>query len=60
MSKKRAIIHCDKYIPYPSFVTKDKQTHKENHADDLKTMEEDCGTFSIYVHIRILKRGFTL
>ena len=45
--KKRAIIHCDKYIHYPLFVTKDKPTHKENHVDDLKTMEEDLDTFSI-------------
>ena len=45
--KYRAIIHCDKYIPYPLFVTKEKKTPKVNHVDDLKTMEEDSDTFCI-------------
>ena len=41
MSKKEeAINHCDKYTPYSLFVTKDKPTHKDNHVDDLKTMED--------------------
>ena len=39
--KRGAIIHCDKYITFFLFVTKDKQTHKENHLVYLKTMEED-------------------
>jgi len=36
--------------PYPLCVTKDKPTHKENHVDDLKTMEEDCDTLSICIY----------
>ena len=45
--KKRAIIHCDKYIPIPSQSLSQKPTLKENHVDDLKTMEDYCNTFSI-------------
>ena len=52
----RAIIHCDKYIPYPLFVTKVKPTHKENHVDDLKTME-DYDTFSICTNKNFEKRA---
>jgi len=35
-------------------------THKENHVDDLKTMEEDCDTFSICTYKSFEKRDITL
>ena len=40
----RAIIHCNRYISYPLFVKKDKPTPKENHVDELQTMEKDSDT----------------
>ena len=49
----------DKYIPYPLFVTKEKKTPKVNHADDLKTMKEDCDTFCICTY-EFGKRDITL
>ena len=60
VKKNRAIIHCDKYTPYPLFVIKDKTKHKENHVDDLKTIEEDCDTFSRCKYKSFAKGDITL
>ena len=45
MSKEIELSFIVINIPPISSVTKDKPKHKENH--DLKTIEEDCDTFSI-------------